>query len=275
VQVLDDPRELQNPMPNPQAMSRLATLSGGQVLPDAAALAAVLRELPRSEGPPVVKKTPLWDSAWLLALLVGLLTIEWLGRRSVGLARCGTPNPRMRRPMNAKRRRWCWARAMAVSLAVLAVPAVVASPGVWSPPSAHAAEAEREAESAAARVLQMKELVRRFSAILDDDWSGGRKGLRLISTPIWRYKAPESGAQDGAIFSFATNGTNPTVLLLIELNGKEPAKASWRYAPLRMGTGGMALRLDEKEVWSVARVTWHPSVLTSWVFFSEKEGALR
>ena len=80
IQVLDDPPELQNPLPNPQLMSRIASFSGGKVLSDAASLAATLRELPNKEGPPRVEKAPVWSTWWLLVAL--LVTVD----RRVALA---------------------------------------------------------------------------------------------------------------------------------------------------------------------------------------------
>jgi uncharacterized membrane protein len=86
VQVLDDPPELQNPLPNPQLMARIASFSGGKVFSDAAALAAELGELPNKEGPPNVERIPVWSRWWLVVVLLVLLTAEWLWRRRLGLA---------------------------------------------------------------------------------------------------------------------------------------------------------------------------------------------
>ena len=86
IQMLDDPPELQNPLPNPQLMSRIASLSGGKVLSDAASLAATLRELPNREGSPRVENVPVWSTWWLLVTILGLLTLEWVCRRRLGLA---------------------------------------------------------------------------------------------------------------------------------------------------------------------------------------------
>ncbi|MHB0960936.1 MAG: glutamine amidotransferase [Pirellulaceae bacterium] len=86
IQMLDDPPELQNPLPNPQLMSRIASLSGGKVLSDAASLAATLRELPNREGSPRVEKVPVWSTWWLLVTILGLLTLEWVCRRRLGMA---------------------------------------------------------------------------------------------------------------------------------------------------------------------------------------------
>jgi len=86
VQILDDPFEQQNPLPNPELLRQVARLSGGEVLPGAEALAAMLRDLPTEIGPPVVRKAPLWSRWWLLSVLLVLLVIEWAWRRSLGLA---------------------------------------------------------------------------------------------------------------------------------------------------------------------------------------------
>ena len=46
----------------------------------------MIERLPRIVGPPEIKKTPAWSGWWLLALLIVLLTIEWVWRRRLGLA---------------------------------------------------------------------------------------------------------------------------------------------------------------------------------------------
>lgn len=86
VQVLHDPFEQQNPFPNHELLARLAQASGGQVLRSAEDLAALLRDAPVDIGPPIVRRVPLWSNAWVLAALLGLLTVEWCWRRRLGLA---------------------------------------------------------------------------------------------------------------------------------------------------------------------------------------------
>jgi uncharacterized membrane protein len=86
VQVIDDPSEQQNPLPDHDLLRRIALQSGGTVLKQAKDLSAMIENLPRSAGPPEVKKTPAWSRWWLLAILIVLLTIEWIWRRRVGLA---------------------------------------------------------------------------------------------------------------------------------------------------------------------------------------------
>ncbi len=86
LQVLDDPFERQNPLPNPGLLERIASRSGGKFVSDAQALAAILRDLPTSQGPLVVRRSPAWDKWWILAILMVLLTVEWAWRRHLGLA---------------------------------------------------------------------------------------------------------------------------------------------------------------------------------------------
>ena len=98
-----------------------------------------------------------------------------------------------------------------------------------------------------------------------------REEVRLLPRPLHRYSDPGSGLQDGAIFAFATNGTNPDCLIVIELDGKELSRAVWKYAPVRMTVAQLSVRLDQKEVWSVPYVyAPAPGTLAAfdaWLFF--------
>lgn len=86
IQILDDPFEHQNPFPNYDLMRRVASASGGRVLSSPADLIELVVDRPAEQGPPIVRTTPLWSRWWLLFALIGLLTIEWFWRRSLGLA---------------------------------------------------------------------------------------------------------------------------------------------------------------------------------------------
>ena len=86
IQVLHDPFEQQNPFPNHELLARIAAGSGGKVLRSAEDLAALLTDVPVDVGPPIVKRVPLWSNAWVLGILLGLLTVEWCWRRTLGLA---------------------------------------------------------------------------------------------------------------------------------------------------------------------------------------------
>jgi hypothetical protein len=84
--VLHDPFEQQNPFPNHELLVKLATASKGKVLRSAEELADVLKDVPVSVGQPVIRRSPLWSNAWVMTLLLGLLTVEWCWRRLLGLA---------------------------------------------------------------------------------------------------------------------------------------------------------------------------------------------
>jgi hypothetical protein len=86
IQILHDPFEQQNPFPNHELLTRVATASGGKTLKNADDLAQVLRDVPVSVGAPIVKRAPLWSNWWVWGLLIGLLTVEWCWRRTLGLA---------------------------------------------------------------------------------------------------------------------------------------------------------------------------------------------
>jgi hypothetical protein len=131
----------------------------------------------------------------------------------------------------------------------------------WSPESAGITfapipEAPKVAATEALRLTQMKQLVRQFSAtflpwaVTDD---AQRLELRLLAQPLDRYK-PETADRewsDGAIFAFA-QGTDPQALVLIEAR-KDGASFRWEYAFARLASGKVTGRLEEREVWSVAR----------------------
>jgi len=132
------------------------------------------------------------------------------------------------------------------------------------------------AESEFRRLLQMKTTARRFSAMLFEPVPK-REELRLLTRPIYRYRDPDSGLQDGAIFGFAANGTNPDLLLGIELHGESLSESAWRFGLARMTLAQLTVRLDEKEVWSARYVTparpGVPAKFDTWLFFFESAGA--
>ena len=86
VQVLDDPTEQQNPLPDHALLRRVAEQSGGTVLHSADDLSSMLAGLPRIVGPSEIKTAPAWSRWWLLLSLLSLLTAEWIWRRRIGLA---------------------------------------------------------------------------------------------------------------------------------------------------------------------------------------------
>jgi len=86
IQIVDDPSEQQNPLPDHDLLRRIADQSGGTVLNGTKDLSAMIERLPRVSGPAEIKKTPAWSVWSLMSLLIALLTVEWIWRRRAGLA---------------------------------------------------------------------------------------------------------------------------------------------------------------------------------------------
>jgi hypothetical protein len=138
-------------------------------------------------------------------------------------------------------------------------------------------EEPKPSASAIGRLVQMKNIARRFSSRMADPPT--EEQMRLLARPIYRYSDPNAGLVDGAIFGFASNGTNPDLLLLIELHGQEPSESSWRYGLARMTTAELSVRFDQKEVWSAPFVRGPGqggvARFDTWLFFWESLGATR
>jgi hypothetical protein len=100
--------------------------------------------------------------------------------------------------------------------------------------------APKPAAAPAARLVQMRQLARRFAA--RERFKGESAECRLIAHPIDRYRAAAGGIDDGAIFALA-NGTNPEIGIVIESDGKR-----WRYGVLRLSSAESRVALDGREV---------------------------
>jgi hypothetical protein len=113
-------------------------------------------------------------------------------------------------------------------------------------------DAPAPATTAALRIRQMRETLRRFSAREYYNVKSQDYVLRLISHPIDRYADQASGLVDGAVFAYA-NGTNPEVLLVMEARRKDEGPLTWLYAAAPLTRAAPTLELDKKDVWT------HPS----------------
>jgi hypothetical protein len=104
--------------------------------------------------------------------------------------------------------------------------------------------------SRAFRLVQMKQIARRFSAELADGRSGraSDKVLRLLPQPVYRYPDEGANAPDGAVFTMVV-GTDPELLLLVESNSD-----GWRYAVARMNRDAIDVTCDGRRVASFARL---------------------
>ncbi|MCH7686940.1 MAG: hypothetical protein IH899_09705 [Planctomycetes bacterium] len=129
-------------------------------------------------------------------------------------------------------------------------------------------DAPTPAKTNVARLRQMKQLARRFSAVIYDPDRGTRGQMRLLPKPIHRYSAPETGLLDAAIFGL-TIGTNPDLLLAIELHQQGAAAATFQYGLATMTANGIIVRLDDKQVWKSPNRNVEPTVYDTWLFFFE------
>src|SRR4030095_3504486 len=123
-----------------------------------------------------------------------------------------------------------------------------AKPGVMMRPIEKAPVPD---DKPAGRLRQMKDLVFRFTAtILVDGDEALKQEMRRLPSPIHRYADEGEGLRDGVLFGLTTNGTNPDMLIVIELRGDPPHRAQWSYGIVKMTYAEVRLRLDNDEVWS-------------------------
>jgi hypothetical protein len=104
-------------------------------------------------------------------------------------------------------------------------------------------------ETVAARLLQMKRLAQEFSGhTIDRD--GNRWELRLLSAPLYRYPAANTGVVDGALFALvSTSGTDPEVLLVLETR-EERGTMRWEYACGRFSDLELRVKRKDEEVYT-------------------------
>jgi len=128
----------------------------------------------------------------------------------------------------------------------------------------------KPAEKEAGRNRQFRELSARFAGIesfrKDPNGPLERYELRLVPRPIYRYADPENGLVDGAIF-LMTYGTNPEIVLVIELVREGENKPVWKYAFTRISFAELHVDLDGKEVWTQPHLAGTGSSDPYWLFF--------
>lgn len=133
----------------------------------------------------------------------------------------------------------------------------------WTPPASGISfqpleSAERPADSARARLRQMREIARQFEVI--DNW--GLKDptdwqLRLLTAPLYRYEIPEEKVVDGALFAYVLT-TSPEALLLVEAR-ETAAGLEWSYAASRATRFAITFSHRGKKVAEFPRLDAWPS----------------
>ncbi len=101
------------------------------------------------------------------------------------------------------------------------------------------------------RLRQIKQSATRF-AVKISDRNQTPELTRLLPTPVYRYTDAGSGVIDGAVFAFV-QGTDPELLLLIEVHSIGAGEPIWRYAVARCTTWAVDVELDGKRVFHAPR----------------------
>jgi len=119
--------------------------------------------------------------------------------------------------------------------------------------------APQPASTQVRRLVQMRQLARRFSAVSvfrvnPTDVERSAYDLRLMSRPLYRYGDSDTDLKDGALFAFA-QGTNPEVWLLLESRQTDDGPA-WHYGMAPMTGYAVSGKLDGEVV---LEVTEQPS----------------
>ncbi|TXT32345.1 MAG: hypothetical protein FD138_2069 [Planctomycetota bacterium] len=126
-------------------------------------------------------------------------------------------------------------------------------------------------DTKAKRLIQLKQLSRKFSATMTGGATDDAKTeMRLLPTPLFRYSSPQSDILDGALFGLCAIGTNPDAIIAIQWRGTG-SSAGWEYGITGMTTGGLQVRLDDTPVWSQPYLVNRGQVFDTWTwFFSDR-----
>jgi len=135
---------------------------------------------------------------------------------------------------------------------------------VWSPKSGgllaqKLAVAPAPAAGKVQRLTQMRELARRFTADCYHPRTEAATELRLLTQPLYRFADDQAGVQDGGLFAFVVSNDPELFLLLEAIRGADGGEAHWQYSLARMSSLKLAVRLDDKEIWTVPNYWQDPA----------------
>ena len=136
--------------------------------------------------------------------------------------------------------------------------------------------APEPAEGNVQRKRQAREMVRKFSGrIVTGPKTNTREQMRLLTTPLMEFADSRTKEYQGAVFGFSTNGTNPDVLLLLEIRTEgETGVPTWHYAPVRMTCCEAKLAYQDREVWKTEWVNGTEAPFPTWTFFNTPRAPL-
>ena len=161
---------------------------------------------------------------------------------------------------------WCWCFTSLTEARVRVKWPDAPSPFTSSMPVEFSAlaDAPQPGPDKTAWQRQFRAIARQFSgAAYAADNASRIDALRLMPKPIMEYEAQEQGVLVGAVFAMAT-GTNPNVLVTIELRESADRGRTWYYAVGRMSANGLTLKYRDRELWSGPLAA--PAVHETWTF---------
>lgn len=133
---------------------------------------------------------------------------------------------------------------------------------VWTPESGNLvreplAGAAEPASSPKLRLLQMRQLARRFSVTMSESEQQRDEisTLRLLPNPVYVWADEQSGSE-GAVFSFSET-TDPEAFLILE-PVTDVAQPAWRYSLARMTSRPLVFQFDGREVLSLSGYWTNP-----------------
>ena len=96
------------------------------------------------------------------------------------------------------------------------------------------------------RLTQMRAIARKFDAVhrLEED---SPTNLKVLPTPLYRFKSESARIVDGAVFSLAS-GIDPEILLLIEAVGDE-SESRWQVSAAPMTIFACRMKWNDEVVW--------------------------
>jgi len=146
------------------------------------------------------------------------------------------------------------------SLSATSLRAVYEDAVAWAPSASGvkwqwAEDAPVPAETPNARMLQMRQLARRFRVTLTNP-KNERTELRLTPRPLLEYAAPAENVLSGALLSFVI-ATDPEAILIVEAV-EDAGQRRFRYAFARFHFQQLSATDDDTEVW---HVDYDPSLM--------------
>ena len=135
---------------------------------------------------------------------------------------------------------------------------------LWSPKTGgllaqRLAGAPAPAAGKVQRLTQMRGLARRFAAGCYHRQTDQKTQLRLLPQPLFRFADEKEEVIDGGLFAFVVSNDPELFLLLEAKRGAQEGEDYWRYSLARMSSQELAVRLDDKEIWSVANYWQDPT----------------